>query len=73
MDKKFVKQANLPDAAYPPKFDAFSYYKEKATDKEEKRWCKFHPTSFWGKRSDGEWFAKCVYGNKFNEDCEVGE
>lgn len=35
----------------------------------EKKICRKHPTSFWGKRSDGTWFDKCARGFKEKEDC----
>ncbi len=41
--------------------------------KEEKRWCVNHPTAIWGKTPDGDWYQRCVQGNRNNEECEVGE
>lgn len=42
-------------------------------DKDKRRWCKNHPTSFWGKDQHGNWYAKCYRGNKTGESCEIGE
>ena len=36
----------------------------------EKKICRNHPTSIWGKDMNGNWYDRCVYGNRFNEDCK---
>lgn len=38
-----------------------------------RRICKKHLFAYWGKDKDGNWFKRCVQGNKRNEDCEVLE
>lgn len=36
-----------------------------------KAWCKNHPKSFIGKDQHGNWYKKCVQGNRTNEECEI--
>ena len=48
------------------------FYKQPDTQ-EEKRWCMTHPTSVWGKDQFGNWYTRCTYGNRLNEDCKLGE
>jgi len=37
------------------------------------RWCKTHPTGFWGKKSDGTWFDTCTKGYRDPKSkCEIG-
>ena len=41
--------------------------------KEQKRWCLTHPTGYLGKDHFGNWYTRCTYGNKTNQDCVVGK
>ena len=39
----------------------------------QKRWCRVHPTAFWGiNPRTGEYYKRCAHGNADNEDCEPG-
>ena len=40
---------------------------------EETRWCKVHERSYWGKTPSGEWYDRCVRGQRDKEQCVVGE
>lgn len=35
----------------------------------DRKICRVHPTSVWGKDIKGDWYTRCAYGNKLNEDC----
>jgi hypothetical protein len=46
--------------------EAMEFYSD--ISKKKQRWCKNHPTSFWG-----EGYSQCVTGFKLKEKCEVGK
>lgn len=38
-----------------------------------KKYCSTHPTGFLGKDQHGNYYKKCMMGNKLNESCEIKE
>ena len=43
------------------------------TKQKEKRWCKTHPTSLWGKNGMGGFWPQCSQGYRKKEKCEIGK
>jgi hypothetical protein len=45
-------------------------FAEKSNKKRNKK-CKIHLFSYWGiNKQTGEYYERCVQGNRLNEDCE---